>query len=233
MPPLRDTPELVPLIAVARALGPLRERVVFIGGAIAPLLQTAPAGSRIRPTDDVDAVVSSTTYTAAARVEDELRQLGFRHAMDSHHAHRWRAPDDTPFDLVPSGTHLGATGSDWELLAIGAAVVAEVFPGLAIRHASAAGFLALKWAAFLDRGADDPWASHDLEDILTLLASRPGIEDEVAAAPARIRGFIGEQAARILAEPARRDLLAASLSPGPDPARSMAAVERVLRILAT
>ena len=233
MPPLRETPELEPLISVARALGPLRERVVFIGGAIAPLLQTAPAGIRIRPTDDVDAVVASAAYTAAARVEAELRQLGFRHAMEARHAHRWRAPDDTPFDLVPSGTHLGATGSDWDLLAIELAVVAEMLPGLTIRHASAAGFLALKWAAFIDRGAGDPWASHDLEDILTLLASRPGVEDEVAAAPARIREFIGEQAARIFVEPARRDLLAASLGSGPDPAGSMAEVQRVLRILAT
>lgn len=228
MPAQPDVPELRPLVAVAEALGPLRERVVFIGGAIAPLLQTAPTGGRIRPTDDVDGLIASANYTEAGRMDAELRAMGFRHAADVRHAHRWSSPAGTPFDLVPSGAHLGGTGSPWDRLAIETAVSTEVAPGVHIRHASAPAFLALKWAAFLDRGAADPFASHDLEDILALLASRPGIGDEVAAAPAELRGFIAERAGRFLAQPARRDLLAACLGHVPDAAAVIAGVELAL-----
>jgi hypothetical protein len=226
-----EVPELRPLVAVAEALGALRDRVVFIGGAIAPLLQTAPAAGRIRPTDDVDGLVASASYAAAGRLDAELRALGFHQAMDAHHAHhahRWRAPDGTPFDLVPSGAHLGATGSPWDRIAIETAVTTEVAPGVRARHASAPAFLALKWAAFLDRGAADPFASHDLEDILALLASRPAIEEGVARAPAELRRFIAERAGRFLAQPAHRDLLAACLGRLPDAGAVMAGVESVL-----
>lgn len=36
-------PALLRVAMVARALGPLNERIVFIGGAIAPLLHSQPA----------------------------------------------------------------------------------------------------------------------------------------------------------------------------------------------
>jgi len=231
VPARAEVPELLPLVAVAKALGPLRDRVVFIGGAIAPLLQTAPVGGRIRPTDDVDGLVASAGSTEAGRMDAELRALGFRHAMESSHAHRWRSPDGTPFDLVPSGAHPGATASGWDRLAIETAVTTEVAPGVRARHASAPAFLALKWAAFLDRGAADPFASHDLEDILALLASRPGIVDEVVAAPVELRRFIAERAGRFLAQPTRRDLLAACLGHVPNAAAVIAEVEASLETL--
>ena len=43
--------------AIAKKLGPLRERVVFLGGATTGLLITDPAAPPIRPTEDVDVIV--------------------------------------------------------------------------------------------------------------------------------------------------------------------------------
>lgn len=228
MSPWAEVPELRPLLAVTEALGPLRDRVVFIGGAIAPLLQTATAGGRIRPPDDVDGLVASASDPKAGRMDAELRALGLRHATDARHAHRWRSPGGTPFDLVPSGACPGATGSAWDRLAVETAVSTEIVPGVRLRHASAPAFLELKLAAFFDRGAADPFASHDLDDILALLASRPGIVDEVAAAPAELRQFIAERAGRFIAQPARRGLLAACLGHVPNPAAVIAGVALAL-----
>lgn len=206
-------PALAPLAHVARALSDLRQRVVFIGGAIAPLLQTDPPFDRPRPTFDVDAIAATAGYGDFAALQAMLRARGFRENVGGRHAHRWWAPGEPPvqFDLVPAGTHLGAGGNPWDAAALATAVEAEIEPGLVIRHASAPGFLALKLAAFRDRGGADPFTSHDLEDVLALLASRPGVDGETAAAPGEIRSFVAARAAALAARDDLDDLLAGHL----------------------
>jgi len=50
------------LRTVAFRLGPLRERVVFLGGATIALLITDVDGIDIRATDDVDVIVEVSSY---------------------------------------------------------------------------------------------------------------------------------------------------------------------------
>jgi len=61
---------------------------------------------------------------------------------------------------------------------------------LVIRVASGAAFLAMKWVAFGSRGAADPMSSHDLEDVITVVAGRAKIVDDVRVAPAKVRTFV-------------------------------------------
>jgi len=206
----RPDPLLAGIAGIARALDELSREVVFIGGAIAPLLQTHPVIPRVRATKDVDAVIGSTHYTNHHKVQTRLRELGFKMVVgDSQHAHRWWAPGGTPFDLVPAGDHLGGTGSGWDRMALETAVELEIEPRLMIRHASAPGFLALKWAAFYDRGALDPFSSHDLEDILALTVSRETIVSEVERAPEAMKQQI-RKGFRWLVESADYDDLVAA-----------------------
>lgn len=185
----RSTPALTHLCAIAEALGPLVDRVVFIGGAIAPLLQTHPVSPRVRPTTDVDGIALTVSYRDFHRLMEELRRRGFQQrAIESEataHAHRWTTPDGGHFDLVPAGTHLGASGNPLDRIAIESAepVLIESPGGapLVVRRASAPSFLGLKWAAYQDRGQGDLFGSHDIEDILAVLASRPAIVEECAA----------------------------------------------------
>jgi predicted nucleotidyltransferase len=217
------------LTKVAQALGPLLDQVVFIGGAIAPLLHTAPPFSSPRPTSDVDGVIATTTYADAHEKERQLAGIGFRRDLsDTRHAYRWYSPDGVPFDLVPSGKHLGASGNRWDDIAIATAVKEELEQGLTIRHATAPAFLALKWAAHLDRGRNDPLASHDLEDILALVASRPTLVDEILAAPDALRSYLAEQARVFLVDPYAEDLLAAHLNNAQDPVRAISVVRQQL-----
>jgi hypothetical protein len=69
----RLTPALDLLRGVAEALGPLVERVVFIGGATAPLHQTHPVSPRVRPTKDVDGVAITSTYSEFDSLQEQLR----------------------------------------------------------------------------------------------------------------------------------------------------------------
>jgi predicted nucleotidyltransferase len=210
---------------------------VFIGGAIAPLLQSDPPFPRVRPTDDVDAVAATTSYADSAALEGALRNLGFRHgglaggAESRHHAHRWYAPDGTPFDLVPQGEHLGASGNKWDAVAVRTAVSITI-EGVTIRHVSAPGFLVLKWAAYVDRGHDNPMASTDLEDILALLASRPTILDEIATTPDDIRAYLRDRATALIAHADYADVLDAHLNNAVHRAEVIRAVRRTLEVIA-
>lgn len=207
------SPSLAHIAQIARALGDLSADVVFIGGAIAPLLQTHPAILNVRPTKDVDAVVASTSYGSFQAVRDKLVARGFKiDQSNPSHAHRFISPDRIPFDLVPAGDHLGATGSECDRLAIETSVNAEIEPGLWIRHASAPAFLALKWAAFKDRGMTDPFQSHDLEDILALVISRQGIVNECSEAPETIRNQIRVGFQWLAKDPGYDDLVAGHLA---------------------
>ena len=132
-------PAIDRVAAVATDLGDLATRVVFIGGAIAPLLQTDPPFARARVTSDVDGVVASSTYAESERLHGELTRRGFRQAMgDTKHVHRWIAPSGIPFDLVPAGEHLGGSVNPWDVVALETAVEVTIGGGVTIRHVSAA-----------------------------------------------------------------------------------------------
>lgn len=218
-----DPASRILLAEVARALGDLVDRVVFIGGAVAPLLQIGRAFAAPRPTGDVDAIAVTASYSDFEALCQRLRQRGFRETMDSRHAHRWTTPGSlhVPLDLVPIGVRLGASGNPWDEAVLRTAVIAEIEPGLTIRHASAPAFLALKLAAFGDRGREDPFASDDLEDILALVASRPQIVEEVLRSPDAIRLFVWERMIELLTLVEYEDLLAAHLG---NVARASAAI---------
>ena len=190
-------PSVQRIARVAGALGDLLPEVVFIGGAIAPLLHAHSPFGQPRPTKDVDAVMAST---------------------DRQHVHRWRSPEGDLLDLIPAGNHPGGSGQIWDTIALETSEAVDLGVGSPVRYASAPCFLALKWAAYDDRGRADPFASHDLEDILALVAARPTIVEEVASARAELRDFVGRRVQELLASPDLEDLLAGNLGTAQDPA---------------
>ena len=225
-------PSIKRLKRVAEALGDLAPRVVFIGGSIAPLLQTVPPFDEARPTTDVDGVVATAAYSEINVLPTTLRARGFRQPpFESAHVHRWRSPQDDPLDLVPAGDHLGGSGQLWDQIALDAPTCADLGDDVLIRHAGGPAFLALKWAAYADRGSDDPYASHDLEDILAVVASRPALVAEVSESPSVLRDFVGSTSAALLADPRLRDILAGHLNNAQDPHGTTDLVLRRLREL--
>lgn len=206
------SPATDPLLRIARSLGELRERVVFIGGSVAPILQSVPPMPRARVTDDVDALLVSAGYSESAALEDAVAGLGFRRDTSATHAHRWIAPDGDKLDLVPFGQHLGASGSALDRVAAATAVATELEPGLTIRHVSAPAFIAMKLAAHKDRFADDPFASRDLQDVFAVIASRPEIVEEMELAPVEIRSYVASELRRLLAHPDADEIAAAHLN---------------------
>lgn len=73
-----------------------------------------------------------------------------------------------------------------------------------MRVAALPWLLACKVDAFSDRGAGDPLASTDLEDIVALVDGCPSIIEEVGRADERVRAFLARWCSWLLE---RRDLL--------------------------
>ncbi|MFH0900355.1 MAG: hypothetical protein V2A73_06980 [Pseudomonadota bacterium] len=192
-----DNVDLV--LHVARRLGHLVERVVFLGGAATGLLITDPGAPPPRPTKDVDVVIEvASTVEYMGQLRDELRSLGFNEdTEEGAPLCRWII-EDVKVDVMPtSGDVLGFTNR-WYGAALAHAVRFEVATGLAVRLVTAPYFLATNLEAFSGRGADDFAASHDLEDFLAVVDGRPGIEGEVARADAEVRCYLAQKIGELL-----------------------------------
>lgn len=183
---------------VAAKLEDLIERVVFLGGAATALLITDTATGDVRPTLDVDVIAEVASTAEYHRLAGRLRSLGFREdASEGAPLCRWRI-DGIAVDVMPIDEATLGFSNRWYDAALRHAVVREV-GGIAIRVVTAPYFLATKIDAFHGRGKGDFVASHDIEDIVTLIDGRSEILEEVANAPDELRIFLSATFQRLLA----------------------------------
>lgn len=197
---------------MAQALGPLCDRVVFVGGCATGLLLPVPNLLDVRPTEDVDGIVEVATLAGYHALAEELQQQGFRQTMeDNTPPFRWFW-QRMQLDLVPLDEKVLGFANRWYRAGFAAAVQTEVAPGLVLRHLSAPYFLATKFEAFNDRGRNDVYTSHDLEDILTVVEGRVDLEQELSTAPPDVRVHVMDCVAKLLASPDFNNALAGLLS---------------------
>ena len=78
MPDFAD-PAALAVRRVADALGDLLDDIVFVGGAVVPLLATDPAAGAFRPTNDVDFVTRVASRAEYSALESALHARGFTH----------------------------------------------------------------------------------------------------------------------------------------------------------
>jgi hypothetical protein len=191
---------------VAHRLGDLREDVVFLGGAVVGLLTTDPAVGEARPTKDVDIIVNVASRADYAELETKLRVAGFvNDRSEDAPICRWLS-GDVKVDVMPTDLALLGFGNRWYAQAIAHAETRKVGK-LHIRVVSAPYFLATKLEAFAGRGDGDYRASHDLEDLITLIDGRPELPGEALAAAPALRAFLGEKVGALLDEPEFLDAL--------------------------
>lgn len=191
-------PNLQLLLAMARALGPLRERVVFVGGCATGLLITNAAATDIRATEDVDAIIEIVSLAAYHALQPELAALGFKQTMEDNtppFRWRWRSMQ---LDLVPLDESVMGFANRWYRPGFAAAVTSEPETGLILRHLSAPYFIATKFEAFKDRGENDVYLSHDLEDIITVVDGREELLEEIVQAPVGVRNYVLAQVHSLL-----------------------------------
>jgi predicted nucleotidyltransferase len=177
---------------VADCLGELRERMVFLGGAATALLVTDTAVPDVRVTTDVDVIVEIASRVEYYRLAESLRSRGFKEDHDEGAPLcRWRI-EGIAVDVMPTDTEILGFSNQWYSQALQFATVTEIAAGMTIRVVTGPFFLATKIDAFYSRGKGDFMASHDMEDIVTLLDGRSEIADEVRAAPDEVKAFLSK-----------------------------------------
>jgi hypothetical protein len=213
------------------ALEPMINRLVFVGRQVTGLLVTHRAALALRPTFSVDAVVIALSYSALDRLMADLARLGLRQEGDrTSRSGRWMAGEGVIVELIASDAHPSGIRGQWHEYAL-ECTLAVPLGTRTVRVAGAPAFLALKLAAFAERGLRAGAPDVDLEDVLAVVNGRSNLEREVAAAPAEVRRFIRDQLAALVSRTDADSVLDAHI---PDAARfpqlAVASLERLRRL---
>lgn len=208
----RHDPNLAKIELIAGVLGPLKERLVFVGGCAAGLLLTDPAAAPARVTYDVDLTVQVAALSDYHRLEDEFRALGFVRDLGMEVICRWRYRD-LEVDLMPTDPTILGFANRWYPLVVDTAQTVTLPAGFDIRLITAPAFLATKFEAFSDRGKGDLLGSHDLEDIITVLDGRAELPDEIDSAGDELRTYLVTRCRELIAMPGFFDYLPGMITP--------------------
>ena len=188
-----------PLTEIAIELKRIGIPHAFTGGAVVPLFLDHPDLFIVRPTKDVDVVIQAASILAYQDIEGCLRDAGWRNDT-SEHAPRCRwIHGEILVDVLSSAPVPGEFSSPWFQHGIQYAWHFEA-EGQKIPVVPSTVFLASKLDAFWDRGKHDPWASHDLEDVVAVVDGRSSLMDEVKTAPPTLRDAIRESLTRVQTE---------------------------------
>ncbi len=204
--------DLATLTKVSRKLEKLQVEFAFVGGAILGFLLDNPSLVRLRPTDDVDAIANVVTFLQYATLEKQLRKLGFNHDTSEHAPIcRW-IYHGTKVDVMPVKDHTGTMNNEWFEHAIKTASQKTVGK-LSLQTISATCFVATKLTAFSDRGKNDYFGSHDLEDIITVVNGRESLKAELDKEEGRLRHYVSTRFRELLGQHGFTDALPGHLEP--------------------
>ena len=186
---------------VAAALGDLCDEVVLVGGCAASLLIDAPTAPPPRVTYDVDLIAVVAALRDYHALEERFAERGFKRDFSAGAPIcRWRI-GAIEVDLMPTDEKVLGFTNRWYAEAAATATRLALANGASINLISAPAFLATKFEAFRLRGQADLLQSHDFEDIVNVLDGRPGIETEVAAAPAELSAYLAMRFRAVLDHP--------------------------------
>lgn len=191
-------PNLALLSSAAGMLKPLLDELVFVGGCTTGLLITDEAAAAVRPTKDVDVVTELSSYVSYLQLSDRLRQLGFREdTSEGAPVCRWRV-EDLILDVMPDdeGT-LGFTNR-WYKQVLQTSDRQQIADELVIRVVNAPYFVGTKLEAFKGRGEGDFQASHDLEDLISVVDGRSTIVDEIRSAEPDLANYVRSEISFLL-----------------------------------
>ena len=167
---MRDRVNIQAVQLVAKGLGDLRDRVVFVGGAIISIYADDPGADMPRPTSDIDLVIEVVGYRAYASLEQQLTELGFHHSPDDEITCRYRY-HGIIVDIMPTEVPAMGPTNQWYLPGMACSAPHVLPDGTTIRVLTVPYFLGTKFEAHRHRGGDMR-TSKDFEDIVHLLDSR-------------------------------------------------------------
>lgn len=196
---------------VSILLKELTNKVVFVGGAITSLLITDPSISDIRPTKDVDVIVEVTSYIEYSKLEETLRNKGFKQKISSQDPLcRWII-GNTIVDFMPTDTNILGFSNLWYGDAIKNYTLKKMPSGKTIKIVTPPYFIGTKIEAFLGRGKNDFIMSHDIEDIISVIDGREELPKEIRKTDPNLKKYIQHRLSEFKENPQFRDAIAGYL----------------------
>ncbi len=208
---------------VALALADRAHEVVFVGGAVLPLLITDPAAEAPRRTLDVDCVVEVVNQADYGRFCAHVRACGFEPMPEGGVICRYRK-DDLVLDVMPQHPAMLGFTNRWYPEAVASAADYALDAHVRVRVVTAPVFVATKIEAFRGRGSDF-LTSEDVEDIVAVVEGRPSFCAEVETATVAVRQCLADTFASWLGNAEYADALAGHL---PGDAGSQGRIEDVI-----
>lgn len=175
----------------AHKLGSLNDNLVYLGGCVIALYITSSAALDVRPTIDVDCIVDVCSLMEYHEFTKRLREKGFFQSPNDSFMVRWRY-DDIILDVVPANEKILGFSNRWYQEAFSHAIRHQISKNLSIKLLLPTYFIATKLEAFKARGDGDFYASHDLEDIVTVIYGRDSIVNEMISASEHLYAYLRE-----------------------------------------
>lgn len=230
---LRASSNLAMLQIVARKLGELNEDVVYVGGCATALLVNDPLAMDVRTTLDVDCIIDVISLLQYQKFERKLREKGFKNATQDNVICRWLC-DEIILDVMPTDENIFGFGNRWYKEALQNSVAHEISSGILIKSVTAPYFIATKIEAFKSRGNSDLLTSHDFEDIITIIAGRKEIVEEIKNANASLKKHLQLTFQTIVKDDQFEQVLPGHLNEGPLSVvmqRTKMVIERIEKII--
>lgn len=199
---------------VARRLGKLNDEVIYLGGCSTALFIDDPLSLDVRPTIDVDCIVNIISLSKYYQFEKKLEKQGFKQSINEKVICRWYY-DDIILDVMPVDENILKFGNRWYKEAIKNPISHQLTKDVYVKSITAPYLLATKIEAFNTRGNGDFLGSHDFEDIITVIAGRVGIVEDIASEEKELRIYLRDFFKKIMTDEEFQTALPGHLSDGP------------------
>ncbi len=197
------------LIVIARALGELKDDVVFVGGTVVDFYANDPAAEEIRETKDIDFVMVIVTFSKLEELRQKLIEKGFTQSHEDDVTCRFRY-QEILVDVMSIKQVGWAPSSPWFESGLSNTCNIKI-DGTNIRILSLPFYLATKFSAFQDRGSEDPFISHDLEDIVYIINNRTDFVDVLRSGPPDVLSYLKNQFKNLLESATLREAIEGNL----------------------
>ncbi len=174
--------------AVYNALGNLKDKVVFVGGATVSLYAQRET-SDIRETRDIDILVEIASHPEYAALEQQLRDMGFSNDPTAKFVGRY-LQHGLIVDVMPTDESILGFSNRWYKEGFSTAINYKIDPQHPVKIFDTPYFIASKLEAFKNRGKGDGRQSSDFEDIVFILENRESVWREMQATTPALKEYL-------------------------------------------
>lgn len=183
---------------VVQGLGEVKDKLVFVGGAIASLYIDENLSVEIRPTEDVDCIIEIMKQSDYRKLEKDLLSKKFVHDTDKGAPIcRWKYLG-VKVDIMPTDSSILGFSNKWYEEGIEYKENYKLPSGKEIYILSFPYFIATKLEAFYSRGENEYRFSSDIEDIIITLDGNPKAKKSFTEAPDSVKKYLSNKFENLL-----------------------------------